>query len=413
MATALSKARIEIGLLFILLVFIIPTRYMTYDMELWTDWALQIHRHGLTNVYNNPTVNYHPVFLYVIYLYDLIQGSEEYIRANITYLKLVPLVFDFLPIVVLCCFRQRLVQATIPYFYLLLNIAYLFNTLAWGQMDSIHTNLVFLALLVAFYAPVGSALLFALALGTKLQAIIFLPPLLLVWLYSIRGFRQVIGIVLGTAGMLVLVSLPFLLAGRFGQLWHVVTHAVGFYPNISVGAFNFWYLIMQRNPYHTMDYETFFIFSYKQWGMVLFFLASGLTLLPLAFRMWRLRLQKAANIDDTKQMLLLATGLITLYFFYFNTQMHERYAHPILIFFFFYGVYSKNYKLYILASIPYLLSLDKCFPDYLPIVHYKFIYASHIIAIWYTLTLAYSMYLFFKAYGIRREYAALKAGTNM
>ncbi len=99
------------------------------------------------------------------------------------------------------------------------------------------------------------------------------------------------------------------------------------------------------------------------------------------------------------ELLFLSTGLLCLYFFYFNSQMHERYAHPIIILFFFYAVVSKNYKLYILASIPYLLSLDKSFsfPDgYLPIVHYKFIYASGIIAGWYTVTLVYGSCLFYR-----------------
>jgi len=107
---------------------------------------------------------------------------------------------------------------------------------------------------------------------------------------------------------------------------------------------------------------------------------------------------------DAYQLLFLATGLLTLYFFYFNTQMHERYANPIIIFFFFYGVVSKNYKLYILASIPYLLSLDKCFsyPDgYLPVVHYKIIYASKIIALWYTATVIYGSWLFYQL--VKRE----------
>ena len=106
-------------------------------------------------------------------------------------------------------------------------------------------------------------------------------------------------------------------------------------------------------------------------------------------------------------MLFLSTGLLCLFFFYFNSQMHERYAHPIIIFFFFYGVASGNYKLYILASIPYFLSLDKLFPDFLPVVHYKIIWASKVIAIWYTLAVAYGSWLYFKAYRIRNEYRAL------
>ena len=71
---------------------------------------------------------------------------------------------------------------------------------------------------------------------------------------------------------------------------------------------------------------------------------------------------------------------------------------------------SRNYKLYILASIPFLLSLDKCMPDYLPIVHYKFIYASKVIALWYTATVIYGSYLFYKLVNEGKENAV--TGTD-
>src|SRR5690606_36916168 len=101
----ITKSRIEIGLLFLLFLFIMPRQYMVLDFEFWTQWALDIHRHGITHVYDHLTgdlgVNYHPVYLYGLYIYGLIQGSEANIIANINYIKLLPLFFDFLPIVVL------------------------------------------------------------------------------------------------------------------------------------------------------------------------------------------------------------------------------------------------------------------------------------------------------------------------
>ncbi|NDC40748.1 MAG: hypothetical protein EBZ77_04225 [Chitinophagia bacterium] len=109
----------------------------------------------------------------------------------------------------------------------------------------------------------------------------------------------------------------------------------------------------------------------------------------------------------TYELLFLGTGLVCLYFFYFNAQMHERYAHPIILFFFFYGAASGKYWLYILASIPYFLSLDKCFPDYLPVIHYKFIFASKIIAIWYTATVVYGTWLYIQL--VRQQKLWVKA----
>jgi Gpi18-like mannosyltransferase len=272
----------------------------------------------------------------------------------------------------------------------------------------VHTNLSFLALLFAFTNPLLSGFLFAIAIGTKLQAIIFLPILVVIWLYSTRNIKTFIGLLLVIFSTLFMICLPFILAGSFGQLWQVVTGAVGKYPVISIGAFNIWYLITSGDLGSTLDSGSYFVLSYKQTGLLLFFIASTIILLPMLFRMLRLRLSNAPITDDTQKLLMLTGGLIALCFYYFNTQMHERYASPIIIFFFFYAVFSKNYILYILASISYFLTLDKCFPDYLPIVHYKIIFASKVIAIWYTITLAYAFYEFLRLYKVRNEWRLLK-----
>ena len=404
----IKKARIEIGMLFLLLVIVVPRMSMMFDFEYWTDWALYIHNHGLTSIYSNPTANYHPFYFYVIWLYDLVQGSEFYIRQNIHFLKFFPLIFDFLPLVVLCCFRQTVVTEKIPYMYLLLNIAYLFNSYVWGQVDSIYSSLSFLALIFAFNRPVLSAFLFAMAMAMKPQPIVYIPVLAIAWLYSVRDLKTWLQLLFVIAATWLLVALPFIVTSNGDKLWAILSTPVGRYPRISVGAFNLWYLATSKNPYHTPDAATYFILTYKQWGLILFFLSCGLALLPLFFRLARQKLNSEPIANDNQQMLMLVSGLVTLNFFYFNTQMHERYAHPIMLFFFFYAVYSKNYKLYILASIPYFLSLDKTFPDFLPVVHYKIIWASKVIAIWYTLTVIYASWEYFRQYRIGAEYRLLK-----
>lgn len=404
----LAKVRIELLLLFALLIVVMPTRGMWIDFEYWTDWALKIHRHGITNIYNDGKTDYHPIFLYVLYIYGVIQGSEDLIVANINHIKIFGLIFDFLPIVVLCAFRKRLIKEEIPYLFLLLNMAYLFNSVIWGQVDSVHTNLSFLAILLGFTNPILSAFLFAIALATKLQAIIYIPILGIVWLYGIRNRNTLLSVMAVFAGTLILVALPFIIAGTFSGLWQVVTSAVGRYPYVSICAFNLWYIISTGDLGTRPDSTVYFILTYKQIGLLLFMGASALLLLPVLFRIIRLRLANLPITSNTQKMLMLSVGLVAFSFFYFNTQMHERYASPIVLYFFFYGVFSKNYLLYILASISYFLTLDKCFPDFLPIIHYKIIYASKVIAIWYTITIVYAFYLFLKEYDIKEEYRLLK-----
>ncbi len=395
MDNSLTKSRIEIFLLFILYLFILPRVYMEYDMGFWRDWALQIHHNGLANTYNS-TINYFPVYVYGLYIYDLLQGTDANIVHNINSIKILFVFFDFLPIFVLCGFRQRLLSFKIPYLFLLLNIAYVFDSMVWGQIDSMYISLSFLAIISGFCYPIAGVLLYLLALNTKQQAIEFLPIMAIVLLYSVRKQKTIITAFLGAAVLQLLLLLPFLSNGGAGKLLNIAGNTVGLYNQLSICAFNIWYLITRGNPYFIDSNSTYILFSYRTTGMIMFGAAALAVLIPLLRRVWNLRKNNLAPDDNTYRILFLATGLVCLYFFYFNSQMHERYAQPIILFFFFYGVASKNYKLYILASIPLFLSLDKCFPDFLPIVHYKIMYASVVIALWYTATVVYGSYLYYR-----------------
>lgn len=394
---SLTKTRVEVLMLFVLYLFILPRVYMDYDMGFWRNWALEIHRHGLGAVYNS-TINYFPVYIYGLYIYDMLQGTEANIIQHINNIKILFVCFDFLPVIVLCCFRQKILSFKIPYLFLLINIAYVFTSMVWGQIDSIYTNLAFLAIITGILYPVTGILLYLLALNTKQQAIEFLPIIFAVLLYGVRNVKTVVLAVIGIIVLQTALLLPFISNGGVGKLVTIAGNTVGLYHNLSICAFNIWYLIARGNPYFIVDTDKYILFSYRTIGLALFTISALLLLVPFLKRIWRAR---TAGVFDAKmyEALFLTTGLLCLFFFYFNTQMHERYAHPIIIFFFFYGVVSKNYKLYILASIPYVLSLDKCFSypgGYLPIVHYKIIYASVIIAIWYTVTVVYGSCLFYR-----------------
>lgn len=393
---SLTRNRIELLLLFALYLFILPRVYMDYDMNYWRIWALHIHEHGLVGAYDGGVINYFPVYIYGLYVFDLLQGSAANITAHINDIKTLFVFFDFLPLIVLCCFRHKILSFKIPYLFLLINIAYVFNSMVWGQIDSIYTNLSFLAIVVGLLYPVPATLLYLVALNTKPQAIEFAPIIGLVLLYSVRNFKTVFYIVASAAVLQLIIFLPWLGNGGVPRLINYAMHSVDLYNKLSICAFNIWYLIVPANHYFINDKETFILISYKTTGLIMFCTSAVLLLWPMLKLIWQQRRDKLLPDAKTYQYLFLGTGLLCLYFFYVNTQMHERYANPIIIFFFFYAVVSGNYKLYILASIPYFLSLDKCFPNYLPIVHYKIIYADKILALWYTATVVYGSYLYWK-----------------
>ena len=394
----LKKTRIELFVIFVLYLFLLPRASMELDMGYWQEWALKIHHVRLAHAYDT-SINYFPIYLYGLWLFDLLQGTDANIIAHISSIKILFVCFDFLPLVVLCGFRRKLLNYQIPYLYLILNIAYVFNSMIWGQIDSIYTNLSFLSIVVGLLNPVWGALLYLLALNTKAQAIEFLPVVLLVLWYSTRNIKTLVKVVLVAVLGQIIILLPFISTGGVGILWNHVTHSVDLYHNLSICAFNIWYLITSGNPYFMDDHSTYILLSYKTIGLVMFTASLVWVLVPIAKTIYKHRKQQIVPGKDLYPILFLGTGLICLFFFYFNTQMHERYVHPVVILFFFYGVVSGNYKLYILASIPYLLSLDKCYsyPDgFLPIYHFKIIYASKIIALWYTATVIYGGWLYYR-----------------
>ena len=399
----IKRSRVELCLLFLLYLIILPRASMEYDMNFWQQWALAIRHNGLAHAYSSG-INYLPVYVYSLYIYDLLQATDANIIHHINSIKVLFICFDFLPIVVLCAFRQKMLSFKIPYLFLLFNIAYVFNSMVWGQMDCMYTNLCFLAIVTGVLYPVTGVLFYTLALNTKPQAIEFLPVIALVWLYGFRNIKLVIKAVVVVLLLQVLLLLPFMGNGGVGIIFHIATHPVDVYNKLSICAFNIWYLIQPHNPYFINDKDVFFLLSYKTTGLLLFGGATAFVWVPLAKRIMALRRQYIAIDTSVWAQVLLGTGLICLYFFYFNAQMHERYANPIIIFFFFYGAASGNYKLYILASIPYFLSLDKCFPDYLPIVHYKFVFASKVIALWYTATVVYGSYLYYENITSQNKY---------
>jgi len=386
---------IQTILFFFLVVCLLPQKgYHPDDMGYWRWWALFIHENGLGRIYEIQA-NYQPVYLYAIALFDWIQGTGENISNNMPYIRIFPLLFDILPVFILLFFRRFRELASGWHWFLLLNVAYLYNSVIWGQVDSVHTSLSLLALLLAFKRPVWSGLVFLLAFNAKIQAIIFLPLLLMIWLFSIKSWKQVLSLGFVVLFSEALILMPFILGGTFPEYIKMVKGAVGFYPSISMNAFNFWDLVLSDEVIaNAKDHETFFVLSYKTTGLLLFFLFSGIVLLPVLVKSVAALVKRQVD-ERMMEITCLAAGLVAIVFFFFNTQMHERYSHPAMLLFFFYGVFSKNFLLYIITSVAYFLNLEKVL-QFFHISYHTLIFEREFIASLFALVLVL---------GIKRLYA--------
>lgn len=357
-------------LLFGQLFLLMPQTGYVGDSACWINWATFIREHGLGNAYRDPTNNYNPLYQYVLWGFGAAVGGAVKIQRYWFWLKGITLLFDFAGALLVAWRVPGLGEAARRFrlsLLLLCNVGYLYNTLAWGQVDAIFSALALLALLLALRGRATlSVLSFVLALNAKTQAIIFLPPLLLLWAPTWARSVRVLGTSLATAvGTQLLVMVPFLLAGNGALLLRVFTGVTETYPVISMSAYNLWVLLFgnaaTHGPESQSDSLRFGGLAYRHWGLLLFAASSALVLLPVLALALRALLTRQAWVALTTAewaIVLLSCALVPFCFTYFNTQMHERYWHPALLPLAAYSFLTRRYALPIAFSIIYLLQLE-------------------------------------------------------
>ncbi|HQO32701.1 MAG TPA: hypothetical protein PK534_10890, partial [Chitinophagales bacterium] len=105
------------------------------------------------------------------------------------------------------------------------------------------------------------------------------------------------------------------------------------------------------------DSSVFGIASYKTIGRLMFLVMVTLALLPLAKEMWDLWLKKKQIYPVEKIMLV--TALICMNFYFFNTQMHERYVHPVMLPLAAFAFLTGRYIPFVLVSVAYFLNMER------------------------------------------------------
>lgn len=359
-------------LLFLFLAALVPSLpCMTYDMRAFHEpWALYIHRNGLSNACGSGT-DYMPVFQYILWVFDGIAGSDENIILYLPFTKVAALIADFAAIGYLCKWIDRK-DSYVPVLVLCVcNLGFSYDTLIWGQIDGLLAACMFIAM---YYAAKGKSMLSAvftvLAFNVKVQAIVIVP----VWgaLMLINFFKQparglqaawqrIISPLLLMLIVQLLLVLPFCL-GKFSAhriVDQVIVSSVGRYPLLCIGAANIWpYFFPDSVLMITYDSIRSSIgFTYKQIGLVLFFASSFLALVPLLILL--LRTARGQAVVVPRQVIWLTAALVYLLFYFFNTQMHERYCHPALIFLAAYAFFTRDYWPFIFFSIAYFLTLER------------------------------------------------------
>ena len=397
---------IEIIILFALLLLITPNFYHSYDMSFFLKWAIQIHKFGISSTYDIDN-NHPPIFQYCMYFFDLINGTTENIIKNINYLKVFSLIFLIVPIIFILFYKNFIDYKRKYHFMLLLNIAYIYDTLVWGQVDSIYTCFSFLSIVLAFDFPIIASLTFVISLNTKLMSIESMAVFLLLILINIKNLKTIFKIILFSILLQTIIVLPFIINGKISSVLKLITGAVDYWPYVSMNAYNIWYLITNINPFETEDSKEFFILTYKQTGLILFVIFNLIILIPAFIKSLKAFITKEKANIEFKELIFLTLGLNTICFFFFNTQMHERYSYSAILFFFTYGIFYKKFDLYILTSIAAFLNMERVL-KYYRIDHNYFFFQPKFVAVIYLLILILGIYRLYNNYKLTEDLKYIK-----
>jgi hypothetical protein len=175
----------------------------------------------------------------------------------------------------------------------------------------------------------------------------------------------------------IIINLPFLLIRRLDSVISLVTSTVDYFPNISMNAFNFWWIT--ANGKGAVFSDKHFLMSnltYKTAGLLLFVIAFAISVLYLIKKIFLTKgINASVNNTNHKQSEQYITkdngglyrllspisfvfAFIPLAFFMLNTQMHERYIFPVFAFALIWTFsMSARHKLYVISqfAICYLL----------------------------------------------------------
>ncbi len=341
-----------------ILLVVMPNFGHAWDCACWGMWATRMNSHGIASAYTEgSTVNYLPLYLYVLRGYGYLVGTEKIFPLIYT-LKVVTLLFDVGSAIIISSYFREKKRAWQYIIFTLINIGFIYNTIIWNQVDSILSFFLLASFTLSYKKHLSAGvLLFVLALNVKLQAIVFLPVLGLMWLPLFTWRKVLKALAVSVLAELIILS-PFIVAGVTSNISVVITGSVDYYQSVSMNAFNLWYLLLDGDLMFVKDtIKTAVGLSYKQVGLVLFFGSSLLVMWGALKDSWQVMVKKAESKMQLDHWLWIMT-LIPIFFFYFNTQMHERYIHPAIVFLSLLAFRRKLYGPWVLISLAYALSLE-------------------------------------------------------
>src|ERR1700691_1690319 len=280
------------------------------DVGDYQAWSSQIATFGPAHTYQQGFfLDYPPGYLYALWVVGVIAHG---IGATGDFYRIIiqsPAIFaDFTLALVVYAFMRRGSRpgmALIAMLMVALNPALLYDTVVWGQSDSVMAFVTLLSIVSILGEQYEVAWgLAAIAVLVKPQGLTMLPAPFTTWLRS--GVALIAVAVIGIA--------PFQIGQEWDWIIKLYTSTAAYYHETSVNAFN---LIALLGGLRQPDANTLAGVSFFALGMSL--------LVPLyafvAWILWRGR---------TPTRLLFASFIAVFGFFMVAPRMHERYMYPAI-----------------------------------------------------------------------------------
>ncbi len=290
------------------------------DVGDYQAWAGQIATYGPAHTYQAGFfLDYPPGYLYALWVVGLIAhvigASGDFYRVII---ESPAIVADFALALLMYAFVRRGSRPAMAFIAMLmvaLNPPLLFDTVVWGQSDSVMafvTLLSIVAILGRQY-EIGWGLA-AIAVLVKPQGLMILP-VLGVWTMLEADFATWIRSGVALIAVAIIGIAPFQIGHEWNWIFKLYTSTAAYYHETSVNAFNLMALI---GGLRQADSGTFLGVSYFALGMSLLVPLYGF----IAWILWRGR---------TPTRLLFASFIAIFGFFMVAPRMHERYLYPAVV----------------------------------------------------------------------------------
>ncbi|MGH7926092.1 MAG: phospholipid carrier-dependent glycosyltransferase, partial [Candidatus Binatus sp.] len=289
------------------------------DVGDYQAWASQIATFGPAHTYQQGFfLDYPPGYLYGLWLVGIIAhgigATGEFYRVII---ESPAIVADFTLALLVYAFVRRGSRPEMAFVAMLmvaLNPALLFDTVVWGQSDSVMTFLTLLSIVTILGEQYEIAWgLAAIAVLVKPQGLMMLP-VLGIWTMLETDFATWIRSGVALIAVAIIGIAPFQMGHEWNWIIKLYTSTAAYYHETSVNAFNLMALLGGlRQP----DSNTLAGVSYFALGM-------GLQVPLYAFVAWILWRGR------TPTRLLFASFVAVFGFFMVAPRMHERYLYPAI-----------------------------------------------------------------------------------